>query len=208
MASKLYTIGYAGFPDVNAFVQTLKDYGVQILIDVRSSPYSSYFEAYNKDRLGAMLKDNGIYYYNYARQFGARQENREFYNFDKQGRFLRLDFKTFSESEQFLDGVRKVEKSDAVIALMCAEKRPSECHRTILVARAFSDRGHEVFHILPNGETVTQKDVEKELVDHYFPDREQGSFFNEDNLTEEEYVEEAYRLRNDEIGFKLGDLLQ
>ena len=200
MASKLYTIGYAGFPDVNDFVRTLKDYGIQILIDVRSSPYSSYFEAYNKDRLSKLLKEHGIYYYNYARQFGARQENRDFY---KDGR---LDFKTFSQSEQFLDGVRSVEKSNGVIAFMCAEKKPSECHRTILVARVFSDRGHDVLHIMPGGETMTQHDVEKELVDHYFPDREQGSLFDEDNRTEADYIEEAYKCKNDEIGFKWGDL--
>ena len=58
MAKKLYTIGYAGFPDIGVFLQTLKQYGVQILIDVRSSPYSTYYEAYNKDRLSAMLNSS------------------------------------------------------------------------------------------------------------------------------------------------------
>lgn len=202
MASKLFTIGYSGFPDVNDFVQTLKDFGVEILIDVRSSPYSFYFEAYNKDRLSALLKENGIYYANFAKQFGARQENPAFY---KNGR---LDFRTFSGSEQFQEGIRSVEKSNAAIVFMCAEKRPSECHRTILVARAFSDRGHEVTHIMPKGETMTQHDVEAELIEMYFPDREQASLFDENNLTEDEYIEEAYRRRNDEIGYRPEDMKQ
>lgn len=200
MAKQLYTIGYSGFPTSDDFVRELNKYGVQILIDVRSSPYSAYYSAYNKEPLSAKLKDNNIYYYNYARQFGARQEDTSFY---KNGR---LDFATFSKSPQFLDGVRSVEKSNAVIAFMCGEKHPSECHRSILVARAFSDRGHEIVHIKPNNETLTQHDVETELVETYFPNRAQKSLFEEDNLTEEEYIAEAYKRRNDEIGFKLEDL--
>lgn len=200
MAKQLFTIGYAGFPDINDFLSTLKKNGIQILIDVRSTPFSAYFGAYNKDKLSKLLIDNNIYYANYARQFGARQDNKSFY---KKGR---LDFETFSKSEQFLDGVKSVEKSNAVIALMCAEKRPSECHRTILVARAFSDKGHSVVHILPNNESITQREVEQELLEEYFPNRGQESLFEDSNLTEEEYIAQAYRLRNDEIGFKLEDL--
>ncbi len=200
MAKKIFTIGYAGFPDVNEFIKALKLYSVQILIDVRSSPYSAYYEDYNKDCLTKRLAENGIYYYNYSRQFGARQENKDYY-IDG-----RLDFEAFSRSEQFLDGVHKVENSNAIIALMCAEKNPSDCHRSILVARAFSDRGHEVIHIMPNGETRTQCDVELELLEHYFPNRDQESLFVEDNKTDKDYIAEAYRLRNDQIGFRLEDL--
>ena len=134
MAKQLFTIGYSGFPVIHDFVQALKEYGIQVLIDVRSNPFSAYYEDYNKDKLNCILPKNGIYYFNYARQFGARQEDVSFY---KNGR---LDFELFSKSKQFLDGVHEVEKSDAVIAFMCAEKHASECHRAILVARAFSDR--------------------------------------------------------------------
>jgi uncharacterized protein (DUF488 family) len=200
MAKELFTIGYSGFPDFNSFIQALKDHGVQILIDVRSSPYSAYYTEYDKEQLQDKLKQNGIYYCNYARQFGARQENRAFY------RDGRLDFCVFAKSQQFLDGVRSVEESSAVIVFMCAEKHPSECHRAILVARAFHDRGYQVTHIIPCGEALTQDDIEAELVNTYFPDRAQESLFEEYNKTEEECIAEAYKLRNDQIGFKLEDL--
>lgn len=200
MAKAIYTIGYSGFPEVEDFVSTLKQYGVQILIDVRSSPFSTYYESYNKDRLALTLRENGIYYANYARQFGARQEDRSFY---KNGR---LDYESFSASEQFLEGVQSVERSQAAIAFMCAEKHPAECHRAILVARAFSERGHEITHIKPGGVTLSQTDIEQELLETYFPDRAQTSLFEEREKTEDEYIAEAYRLRNDEIGFKLEDL--
>lgn len=200
MAKELYTIGYAGFPSTQDFLNALKQYGVQILVDVRSSPFSAYYADYNKDVLGEFLKENGILYFNYAKQFGARQEDNAFY------RKGRLDFDVFSHSEQFLDGVRKIDASNAVVAFMCAEKKPSECHRTILVAKAFSDRGQQVTHILSNGESMTQRDVDLELLETYFPDRAQASLFEETDKPEEEYIAEAYKLRNDEIGFKWEDL--
>ena len=40
----------------------------------------------------------------------------------------------------------------------------------------------------------------------YFPDRAQASLFDEDNKSEQEYIDLAYKMRNDEIGFKLEDL--
>lgn len=199
MSDKLFTIGYSGYPDVDEFISELKKYGIQILIDVRSNPYSAFFNNYNKDQLSVKLKENGIYYRNFAKQFGARQENITFY---KNGR---LDFEVFSESGQFLEGVHTVEKSTAIIAFMCAEKNPSECHRAILVAKAFSDRGHEIIHIIPNDITLTQKDIDDELLEKYFPNRDQCTMFDE-AFTEEEYIKKAYVLRNDEIGFKLEDL--
>lgn len=200
MAKELFTIGYSGFPDIRDFIDTLKYHGVQILIDVRSSPFSAYYAQYNKDQLGPILKAAGIYYYNYAKQFGARQEDHAYY------RNGRLDFEVFSHSEPFLEGIRSVEKSAASIAFMCAEKHPSECHRAILVAKAFSDRGHEITHLKPGGITLSQHDIDNELLEKFFPDRAQASLFDEDNKSEQEYIDLAYKMRNDEIGFKLEDL--
>ncbi len=200
MANKLYSIGYAGFPDVQDFVHAIKDNQIQILIDVRSRPYSAYHENYNKEQISQVLSENGILYFNFSRQFGARQENLAFY------RNGRLDFELFSKSEQFLSGVSQVEKSSASIAFMCAEKDPCECHRAILVARAFSDRGHEVVHIKPGGEVMTQKDIETALVNEYYPNRAQSSLFEEDNMTEDAYISAAYVRQNDKIGFRLEDL--
>ena len=89
---------------------------------------------------------------------------------------------------------------------MCAEKHPSECHRAILVTRAFNERGHEIIHIKPGDITLSQSDLDQELLDKYFPNRAQTSLFEENEKTEAEYIADAYRLRNDEIGFRLEDL--
>lgn len=204
MAQELYTIGYSGYPDVEDFISELRKHGIQILIDVRSSPYSAYYESYNKESLTRKLRENGIYYANFARQFGARQEDSVFY---KNGR---LDFEEFAKSSQFLEGVRAVENSNAVIAFMCAEKDPSVCHRSILVARAFHDRGYKVLHIIPGSDSViTHTELEEKLVDEYLHKTKQNpdqiDFFAPEK-SREDYIREAYQDRNDEIGFKPEDL--
>ena len=39
MAKRLFTIGFAGFPDINDFISALKENEIQILINVRSTSY-------------------------------------------------------------------------------------------------------------------------------------------------------------------------
>lgn len=200
MDNKIYTIGYAGF-DREEFVKELKQFGISVLVDVRSSPFSSFHPEYNKDVLSELLKNNGIYYRNYATEFGARQENSEYY--DSNGR---LSFEKFAQSSVFKSGVTKLcnsIKQGYKPVLMCAEKNPFDCHRAILVSRAFFERGCDVVHILPDGKTCSQEDINTELLEKYCPNRFQVSMF--DNPDEKTLLEEAYRKRGSEIAFCLAE---
>lgn len=202
MNNCLYTIGYTGF-SVDEFLDTLKKQNINVVIDVRSSPYSERYADYNKDSIVNILEHHKIYYRNYAIEFGARQTNSAFYSDEGY-----LDFEVFAKSEQFLSGMKKicnsVEKGYHVVFL-CAEKDPINCHRAILVARAFSNLGYPIVHLLPNGQSKTQQQLEKELLDRYFPSRGQMSIFSDENVTTEEYLRRAYREQNKKIGFRLED---
>ncbi len=113
----------------------------------------------------------------------------------------------YDKSPSFLNGIEKLIKSMAKgykFALMCAEKDPSKCHRTILVAKAFHDAGYKVIHLLPNNVKMTQEDVENQLVEKYFPNRNQITLFDE-NPSEKDYVKQAYIKRNAEIGYSIGE---
>ena len=128
MNNIIYTIGYTGF-SAYEFINVLRDREINVVIDVRSTPYSERYPDYNKENLERVLKSNQIYYRNYIKEFGARQDNRNFYSSEGY-----LDFEVFSKSEQFLSGVEKIENSVAKgykIVLLCAEKKPIQCHRTI-----------------------------------------------------------------------------
>ena len=199
MVNTVYSIGYSGFL-INNFIDTLHTNKISLVIDVRSTPYSQYFSDYNKDKLEQVLKKSGIYYRNYALEFGARQEERKYYT--QEGY---LDFELFAKSPLFLSGFDKLIKSmeqNYTFALMCAEKDPFNCHRTILVARAFYNAGYKVIHLLPNKCKVTQEEIEARLLKKYFPDRNQITLFGE-TLNEEEYVNQAYKKCNAEIGYSI-----
>ena len=198
MVNTVYTIGYSGF-SINDFITTLKKYHISLIVDVRSSPFSNHFPEYNRDVLESCLRTQGIYYRNYACEFGARQNDRRYYN--QEGY---LDFEIFAKSQYFLKGIQKLcnsMKQNYTFALMCAEKDPICCHRTILVARAFFNRGYNVIHLLENGKTITQQEINLRLIEKYYPDRDQMTFFEtvqDDTIL----LEKAYRKQNAEIGYR------
>ena len=200
MKKLIYTIGYTGFA-VNEFIELLKQKNINVVIDVRSTPYSERYAEYNKESLEKVLKENRIYYRNYVSEFGARQDSPEFYSSEGY-----LDFELFSKSQQFSNGVNKICNSIEQgygIVILCAEKKPIQCHRTILVARAFSQLGYDVIHLMPSAQTMSQKQVESELLNKYFPSRGQISLFSECNMTDEECLREAYRMQNKKIGYRM-----
>lgn len=195
----LYTIGHSTFPKEH-LLKLLKKYEIDYLLDVRSTPFSKYTPQYNSDILKSYLLDEGINYAAMGKYFGARQENPAFYPNGY------LDFELFRASSMFVQGFENVKKGliDHNIALMCTEKDPIDCHRAIMVARGFELNGVEVRHILNDATILTQEELNQMLLDRYFPDRGQLSLFQEQNKTDEEYLVEAYALRNKEIGYRKG----
>lgn len=197
----LYTIGYAGFESREKFISSLAEHGVGVLIDVRSTPYSAYYEDYNREALEQSLAKRGIHYRNWAHEFGARQEDRSFY------RDGRLDFELFTASPQFDAGREKLltcMEKGYTPALMCAEKDPKTCHRAVMISHALAARGFRVVHIMADGADKTQPQLDGELLELYFPDRAQLSLFG--TADDGELLREAYRLQNDKIGFKEAEL--
>jgi len=96
MVNKLYTIGYAGFA-IQDFVDVLKANNINVVVDVRSVPYSGRYKEFNKKNIQAFLDLSGISYSSYASEFGARQEDTRFYSCEGF-----LDFNKFSLSDSFV----------------------------------------------------------------------------------------------------------
>ena len=199
MGKTIYTIGYSGFSLVD-FIQELRNHNINVVIDVRSYAYSERYPDYNKTTIEKSLNKAGIYYKNYAKEFGARQDNMAFYSSEGY-----LDFDIFSKSEQFQNGVTKIVDSTEKgykIVFMCAEKEPIQCHRTILVARAFDKLGFSVIHLMPKGITKNQRQIDEELLKKYFPNIGQMTLFD-DQMSDEECLDAAYKKQNEQIGYRM-----
>jgi uncharacterized protein (DUF488 family) len=140
------TIGHSTHK-IETFVGLLRKHGVTALVDVRSAPFSRFNPQFNKDALERDLKAQGIQYVFLGRELGARSDDPACYE-NGRVQYARLAQTAVFRSglDRVMDGATKYR-----LALMCAEKEPLECHRTLLVARALVERGVAVEHILADG---------------------------------------------------------
>lgn len=185
---EVYTIGYVSYQP-EEMAKVLLSFGVSCLIDVRSNPYSAYYTQFNRETFSEELKQHGILYRNYAFEFGARQEDPQYYT--KEGY---LDFSKYTHSEQFQQGVKKIEQGirlGYVFALMCAEKDPMTCHRAIMIGKALKEQGFTVKHIIYPNHIETQQEMEQRGIG------DQLSFFSD-----EQRIEDFYREQNRKIGYR------
>ena len=69
-----------------------------------------------------------------------------------------IDYPAVMKKDFFQEGIQKLiaESKDKVVAIMCAEEDPANCHRHHLIGRYLSGQGLEVLHI--RGDGTVQKD--------------------------------------------------
>lgn len=155
----VWTIGHSTH-SLEQFVAMLKRHGITAVADVRSSPYSRFNPQFNRETLERSLKEVGIGYVFLGRELGARSEDPSCY---KDGQ---VQYGLLARTELFKSGLQRVVKGAEShrISLMCAEKDPLECHRTLLVSRALVGSGVAVTHILGDGGLESHDDAMTRLL--------------------------------------------
>ena len=121
------------------------------------------------------------------------------------------DFEKVVNEESFKNGIQRLKNGvlkGYKIALLGAMQDPIRCHRSILVGRELIKYGFNVKHILDDYKLASQKDLEQNLLDKYFMDRNQITIDNllGNSKSEEELIKDAYRLANKEIGYRIENL--
>ena len=102
---EIYTLGHSNYP-FDKFIEILKKYNINCVVDIRAIPYSKYNTQYNKEFFQSNLKKLGYTYIYMADEFGAKRKTRISYNdegyadFDKV--ILEDDFKRGIERIKFL----------------------------------------------------------------------------------------------------------
>lgn len=155
----IYTIGHSNHP-IERFSALLQGQGVDALADVRSTPYSRFNPQFNREKLRSALASAGIRYVFLGEELGARTKDPSCY--DEHGR---VSYTKLAQTALFRDGIERLRSGsqDHRIAIMCAERDPLECHRTILVARALERAGAAVAHILADGSLEPHEDLMQRL---------------------------------------------
>ncbi len=152
----VFTIGHSNH-SAEIFVRLLKGYGIEVLVDTRSHPYSRHASRFNASALGVALSKDGIGYLFLGGELGGRPEGGEFY--DAKGR---VDYALVGCSRPFLDGISRLEKElrTHTAALLCSEEDPARCHRRLLVGRALEERGIPLRHVRGDGSIRTESELD------------------------------------------------
>lgn len=145
-----YTVFSVGHSNntIDHFVELLRVPAVDVVIDIRSHPYSRFAPHFNREPLKETLMRAGVRYGFLGRELGGRPNGDEFY--DEEGHVL---YGRVAQSEPFLGGIARLEAGVAKyrVAIMCSEENPTDCHRRLLVTRVLSDRGISVVHLRGDG---------------------------------------------------------
>lgn len=204
----LFTIGHSNL-DIATFIALLQKHGVTALVDVRSHPYSKYLPHFNQKELKFALQLEKISYVFLGKELGARPSDRTCY---VAGKAL---YEKIAATELFKTGVERIVNGIKTYktALMCAEKDPITCHRTILICQYLRSYKLEINHILQDGSLETHQHLEDRLLNLHNlgkpPKSYQLSLFDEQlNLAKslntysiEAAINEAYRKQGDKIAY-------
>lgn len=188
----LFTIGYSTY-STTAFIQVLQKYSIDVVADVRSQPYSQFKPEFNREVLCRNLKKHDIDYVFLGDLCGARINAKECYVNGV------ADYKLISKHSLFQKGLMKIKNGlkKHNIVLLCSEKDPLTCHRTILICRNLKSSNIEINHILDDGELESHQSLESRLM----------KLFNLDHpdlfRTEEERLYEAYDRQGQKIAFHM-----
>lgn len=186
----IYTVGHSTH-SIERFLELLTRNDVNAVADVRSQPYSRMNPQFNRETLRAALKNVKISYVFLGKELGARSDDPSCYISGK------VQYDRLAETQSFQEGLARVVHGAEThrIALMCAEKDPLTCHRTILVARKLVERGLAVSHILDSGRLETHEAALERLmnelgIEHHDLFRSHG-----------DVVAEAYAKRGEQIAY-------
>jgi uncharacterized protein (DUF488 family) len=193
----IFTIGHSTH-QLDYFLELLREYRVNCVIDIRSVPASAYNFQYNQEPFKTFLKNNKISYLHFAEEFGARQTDPDL--LDDEGK---LDFDLVRKSWLFNNGLERIwqgiEKG-YVVAIMCSESEPLDCHRFSMVSVGLEKDGFEVIHILKDKSIKSNSELENELLNKCIKKSPQIDF-HIPRITNDEQLNIAYRFKNKEIGF-------
>jgi uncharacterized protein (DUF488 family) len=145
MPDQLFTIGHSNH-STGKFVELLRTHAIELVCDVRSTPYSRFNRQFNRETIQEELKQRGIGYLFLGKELGGKPTDPGFPTDD------RSRFAMIAKSEWFRAGLERLleEAKRCRTVIMCAEKDPAQCHRTHLICRHIP-QGITIHHILADG---------------------------------------------------------
>jgi uncharacterized protein (DUF488 family) len=145
--SAIFTVGHSTLP-IERFVELLKVYGIEQLVDIRTMPGSRRNPQFGSDALAGSLEAVHIEYAHMGALGGLRRTRKESPNAGWRNKSFR-GYADYMQTAEFAHAVERLVRMGRQkrTAIMCAEAVPWRCHRS-LVADALDVRGVPVIDIL------------------------------------------------------------
>jgi len=134
-------------------VGLLLQHGIELVVDVRSSPYSRYVPQANREALARTLEAAGLAYRWMGALLGGKPEGTV------------GDYDELRASPGFQQGVETLLALAAEhrCVMMCSEGDHRQCHRHKLITPVLLDQGAHVLHIQPDGSLVDEDREPRQL---------------------------------------------
>ena len=150
----VYTIGHSNTSFVN-LIRLLTVNLIEVVVDVRSIPYSRYASQFNKDDLDQGLTESGFDYRFAGKYLGAFPGGR------KPPEGMEPDYAALSQRNEFKRGLKRLMEisKNARVALLCSEENPQRCHRHHLIAKALLENDIDVIHLRHDGKKISARSI-------------------------------------------------
>jgi uncharacterized protein (DUF488 family) len=156
--SRIFTIGHSNHA-APVFLKLLKTYLIEVVVDVRSAPFSRFAPHFNRNELENALATHGIEYRFAGELLGGRPVDPVCYRNgvvpEGKADYLSLvDYDTVARQSWYQRGVARLLEiaAEYPTAVMCSEEDPERCHRHHLIAPSLHERGFAVLHIRRDGD--------------------------------------------------------
>lgn len=153
---KLYTVGHSQ-RSLEELIGLLAEAGIRCLVDVRRYPTSKRFPHFASDRLRAACVAAAITYHWAGERLGGYRPTTVDSPHTALADGLR-GYADYMESEPFARNIAQLKKlaESAPTTILCAEKRPQDCHR-LLISDFLWSQGVAIEHLIDPGVRETHQ---------------------------------------------------
>ena len=129
---EIFTLGTSN-RKLEEFLEILKKYKIEVVVDVRHFPTSRFFPYFKKENLEKFLKKEKINYFHIKKLGGYREGG----------------YENYMKRKEFKEGLEKLIKiaKDRRTIIICAERFPWKCHRAF-ISQQLEKRKFKVIHII------------------------------------------------------------
>lgn len=195
MSNFIFTIGHSNHALEN-FLQLLENSKIRVVVDVRSSPFSRHVSHFNRDQIEKALTKKEIKYIYLGQELGGRSSDPADYVGGQ------IEYKSLASRQTYKTAIQKLvtEMNKAFTTLMCSEKDPLECHRTLLIAQTLSQQNIQVSHIHADGTLENHGDALDRLMQIH--NLSEPDLFS----TDQERLMRALVMQEKKIAFRMSDI--